>query len=169
MASDFNIDFEKELKELAPLIKKIASNFITSNITADELFQEGMLGVYEAKQKYNPKKDTKFSTYAYFWIKKYIMKYVGVEKSKYEFNDKLLQNKIDEKQKEDLPKKTKITFPKKMPKLEEQILDLLFNEENTLNEISEILNITREKVRQIKEKGLRRLRIAKDNGKDNGE
>ncbi|MEA1972622.1 MAG: sigma-70 family RNA polymerase sigma factor, partial [Candidatus Cloacimonadota bacterium] len=104
MASDFNIDFEKELKELAPLIKKIASNFITSNITADELFQEGMLGVYEAKQKYNPKKDTKFSTYAYFWIKKYIMKYVGVEKFKYEFNDKLLQNKIDEKQKEDLPK-----------------------------------------------------------------
>ncbi len=161
MASDKNLDFEKELKELTPLIKKIASNFITPSITADELFQEGAIGVYEALKKFDSQKNTKFSTYAYFWIKKHIMKYVEKEKSKYKLNDKLFQNKIDENPKEEFTSKSRISFPETMPKPEKQVLDLLLNEEKPLIEISKILNISREKVRQIKEMGLRRLKIKK--------
>jgi len=112
-------------------------------------------------KKFDSQKDTKFSTYAYFWIKKRIMKYVEKEKSKYDLNDKLFQNKIDKNPKEESTPKSRISFPERMPELEKQVLDLLFNEGKPLIEISKILNISREKVRQIKEMGLRRLKIKK--------
>jgi RNA polymerase primary sigma factor len=45
-----------------------------------------------------------------------------------------------------------------MPEKERKILRFLFEEELTLKEIAEKMEISREKVRQLKEKALRRLR-----------
>jgi len=158
MATENKLDFEKELEGITPLIRKISANFINSKITAEELFQEGTLGVYEAFKRYDPEEGVKFSTYAYFWIKKYIMKYVEIERSEEEFNDQVFQDKNEEKPAEEFSEENNVSFPENMPNQEKQVLHLLFNEEKTLNEISKILNISREKVRQIKEMGLRRMR-----------
>ena len=45
-----------------------------------------------------------------------------------------------------------------MPEREKQVLSLLFEKQLTLKEIADELGITRERARQFKEKGLRRLR-----------
>ena len=162
MASDNNLDFEKELKKLTPLIKKIASNYLNSRVTMEELIQEGILGVYEAFKKFDPQKEVKLSTYATFWIKKYIIKYVGAEKNNAELNKLLSFEKNDFREVEIgetiFEENKKIILPANTPTQEREVLELLFNDEKTLKEISKILRITREQVRQIKEKGLRRLR-----------
>ena len=41
-----------------------------------DLIQEGNVGLLHAVKKYNPYKGTKFSTYAQFWIRAYMMKFI---------------------------------------------------------------------------------------------
>ena len=42
----------------------------------DDLISEGMYGLYEANKSYDERKKVKFSTYARFWVQKYIQKYI---------------------------------------------------------------------------------------------
>ncbi len=157
MASD--LDFEKHIKELTPLIKKIASNYLGNKFTMEELFQEGMLGVFEALKRFNPEKNTKFTTYATFWIKKYIMMYVENNTENYRLKNNILEqnivgtsiNKVDY----DLEKFNKL------PCLEKKVMQFLYIEKKTIKEIASKLNLSREKIRQTKEKALRRLRAIK--------
>ncbi len=48
-----------------------------------------------------------------------------------------------------------------MPEAEKIVLMLLFENQLTLKEISEQLGISRERVRQLKEKAFRRMRVEK--------
>lgn len=59
------------------LVVKIAldySNIWMQNLL--DLIQEGNLGLIRAVEKYNPKKNVKFSYYASFWIKAFIIKHL---------------------------------------------------------------------------------------------
>ena len=56
---------------------------------------------------------------------------------------------------------TNIDLPSDMPENEKTVLTMLFQDEFTLKEIAEELGISRERVRQLKEKGLRRMRVKK--------
>lgn len=61
----------------------------------NELFQEGFLGLIEAKQKYKKDRDTKFTTFAYPYIKGFCLKYLDKE-IKISVNTKeLTQNEDD--------------------------------------------------------------------------
>ena len=42
----------------------------------EDLFQEAFFGLYTAAEKYNPDYNASFYTYAYYWIKLYILRYV---------------------------------------------------------------------------------------------
>ena len=46
-------------------------------LTVDDLFQEGILGLIKAVDKYNPNKGAKFSTYASYQIKQSITRAIG--------------------------------------------------------------------------------------------
>ena len=48
-----------------------------------------------------------------------------------------------------------------LTEVERNILRMFFTEEKTLDEIAEILHIRRERVRQLKQKALRRLELIK--------
>jgi RNA polymerase primary sigma factor len=48
----------------------MANKFIGMGLPIDDLIQEGNLGLIEAAQRYAPGHDTKFLTYAKFWIRK---------------------------------------------------------------------------------------------------
>ena len=53
-----------------------------------------------------------------------------------------------------------INFPEDFPPKEKEVLSMLFQQQMTLKEISVMMDISREKVRQLKEKGLRRLKAS---------
>ncbi len=156
-----------------PLIKSIAKKYKRPGIEYDDLIQEGMIGLWEAKKRFNPHIGTKFSTYATFWIKKNIIEAVNKEKktslNTLSLNEDIIQNESGGKRSEvDKGKQLKsIKLPENFPELEKEVLTLLFglddNEPNDLKQISIKLNISRERVRQIKEKALRRLRNIKYN------
>ena len=55
---------------------KIALGYYNTYLNVRDLIQEGNIGLMQAVRKYNPYKGTKFSTYASFWIRAYILKYI---------------------------------------------------------------------------------------------
>lgn len=48
----------------------LANKFIGMGLPIDDLIQEGNAGLIEAARKFTPDRDTKFITYAQFWIRK---------------------------------------------------------------------------------------------------
>ena len=151
------------IKEYIPLVKSIAQKYIKYGIPIDDLVQEGLLGLLEAKKRFKEDKDTKFSTYAHYWIKKRILHTLDTE-LKTSLSTMSLDENIDIVQdlEEKLqPKKplSKINLPKDFPKIEAKVLKLFFEQSKNLREIAKILNISRERVRQLKQRGLRRLRL----------
>src|SRR5271154_2029431 len=63
---------DKLIMEYAPLIKFIAQKIavrLPSNIELDDLISSGVIGLMDAIEKYDPKRDNKFKTYAEFRIR----------------------------------------------------------------------------------------------------
>ncbi|OPY79550.1 MAG: RNA polymerase sigma factor RpoH [Syntrophorhabdus sp. PtaU1.Bin153] len=58
------------------LVVKIALEYFNTYLNILDLIQEGNVGLLHAVKKYNPYKGTKFSTYASFWIRAYMLKYM---------------------------------------------------------------------------------------------
>ncbi len=56
------------------LVVKIARDYHSFNIL--DLIQEGNMGLMRAVWKFDPEKGTRFSTYASFWIRAYMLKYL---------------------------------------------------------------------------------------------
>ena len=66
--------------EYEKLVSKIASKY--SNFSNyEDLKQVGMIGLLKALDKYEVSNDTKFSTYAYLWIKGEILEYLRCDKN----------------------------------------------------------------------------------------
>jgi RNA polymerase sigma-32 factor len=58
------------------LVVKIANDFKQSRTFLLDLIQEGNAGLMQAVKRFNPYKGVKLSTYAAWWIKAYILKYI---------------------------------------------------------------------------------------------
>jgi RNA polymerase sigma-32 factor len=58
------------------LVVKIALGYYSAYVNIRDMIQEGNIGLMQAVRKYNPYKGTKLSTYASFWIRAYILKYI---------------------------------------------------------------------------------------------
>jgi RNA polymerase primary sigma factor len=56
------------------LVVKIAKTFLTSDVSLMDLIQEGNLGLIKAADKYDYRKNVRFSTYASWWIKQSIVR-----------------------------------------------------------------------------------------------
>lgn len=132
-------------------------------IPFDDLVQEGLIGLLEARKHYDPTKGASFSTYASFWIRKYMLTAIKNElKQSYHtvsLNEKVVADKVEESiTTEDTYSKESITLPADMPEQEKLILRFHFEGQKTLAEIASLMGLPREKVRQLKQKALRRLR-----------
>ena len=153
------------VKEYIPLVKSIAQKYTKYGVPLDDLVQEGLIGLLEAKKRFKEDKDTKFSTYAHYWIKKRILQALDLE-LKTSLSTTSLDENIDiaqdleEKPKPEKPS-TKINLPKGFPEIEANVLRLFFEQGKNLKEIAEDLNIPRERVRKLKQRGLRRLKSIK--------
>jgi RNA polymerase sigma-32 factor len=58
------------------LVVKISLEYYNTYLNILDLIQEGNVGLLHAVKKYNPYKGTRFSTYASFWIRANILKYI---------------------------------------------------------------------------------------------
>lgn len=75
--------YEKDEKALTKLISSygklvvgIAARFRHYGLSLSDLIQEGNLGLLHAAQRFDPKRDVRFSTYAKWWIRAFIQDYV---------------------------------------------------------------------------------------------
>lgn len=66
---------EKLVEEHSRLVYKIALDYNNRN-NLEDLYQVGMIGLFKASEKYNPEYNTKFSTYAYDYIRGEILAYL---------------------------------------------------------------------------------------------
>ena len=58
------------------LVVSIASPYSRPGMDQFDLIQEGNVGLLQALKRYDPSKGTRFGTYAAWWIKAYILRYV---------------------------------------------------------------------------------------------
>ncbi|MDP8254762.1 MAG: RNA polymerase factor sigma-32 [Candidatus Alcyoniella australis] len=58
------------------LVVKIAMDFRRAFVNVLDLIQEGNIGLMQAVSKYDPYRGTKLSSYAAWWIKAYILRYI---------------------------------------------------------------------------------------------
>lgn len=80
------------------IVNKILSKLSDNNYKTElenELFQEGFLGLMEARQKYDKDKNVKFTTFAYPYIKGYCLKYLNKEIQLKCTTQELVTNKDD--------------------------------------------------------------------------
>jgi RNA polymerase sigma-32 factor len=57
-------------------VVKVASEYRSYGFAISDLVQEGNLGLLKAVQKFDPSKETRFISYAVWWIRAYIQNYV---------------------------------------------------------------------------------------------
>jgi RNA polymerase sigma factor (sigma-70 family) len=156
---------DKAVKEYLPLVKGVAHHYKNHGLALDDLIQEGMLGLLQACQRFDSSHNVQFSTYASYWIKKYILLAVSKE-LKQTFNttsleaDKIAdsQSVVEQSVQETKDNSADILLQAEMPEIERQILLLSYNQGKAIKEIATLLNLSAEKVKQIRTKALRRLK-----------
>ena len=152
---------EELYQNYLPLVKSIAFRY-KGRVSFEDLVQEGFLGLLEAEKRFDSSKKAKFSTYAFYWIKKKILEAIRKEKiqslDSVGLNEDILENPIMEKTYENKDLDI-FSFNKNLSSLEQKIFKLHFQQEKSLSQIAKELGIRREKVRQTKQLLLRKLKI----------
>ncbi len=86
------------------LVISVAKKFADRGARIEDLVQEGNIGLLKAIEHYDPKKGTRFATYAVWWIRAYIQRHLqdnrsqvrGGEGQRASMNDLSLDMTIDE-------------------------------------------------------------------------
>ncbi|MDR2094109.1 MAG: RNA polymerase sigma factor RpoD/SigA [Treponema sp.] len=75
---DGDADARKKLIEAnLRLVVKIAKAYLSSDVSFMDLIQEGNMGLIHAVEKYDHAKKVRFSTYANWWIRQYISRFLS--------------------------------------------------------------------------------------------
>lgn len=139
------------------LAYSIAQSYRGRGLDPDDLKQEALIGLLGAISHYSPDKGTKFSTYAVFWIKKQILEALKTESSNSlqaeELSEELLSSPTTEPREDE-----SLVLPAGFPALEESILRYSLEQDLSLREIAQKLQISPERCKQLRQKALRRLR-----------
>ncbi len=153
---------EKLYYDYLPLVKSIASRYKKSKVPSEDLIQEGFLGLLEAEKRFDPSRKIKFSTYAFYWIKKRILETIQKEKiqslNSVELKEEILKTPVIEKTYESRDLDISSLNINLSP-LEQKIFKLHFQQKMPLSQIAKELGIRREKVRQTKQLLLRKIKI----------
>ncbi|MDW8055202.1 MAG: sigma-70 family RNA polymerase sigma factor [Elusimicrobiota bacterium] len=152
-------------EELVDLVYSIALRYRNNFVELEDLLQEGFLGLAKAYKNFDPSKNILFKTYAYYWIRKQILEYIkNIKKFSYISFDEIETEKLSYQEKfEDNDNHNEISFNEEVfTELEQKVLDLSFNKKVPLSDIAKELNLKRERVRQVQNKALRKIKINKE-------
>lgn len=165
-------------------VVKYAKKYRSSGVPYSDLISEGNIGLMKAAKKFDGSKGVRFASYAAFWIKDAIQDcihdyYGGMTISEYTNTTIDIEN-VQEQDFETSTKAVNEEFEnnfmlmqgrdaaitelmKCLKEREIKILSLYFGlygqDEMTLDEIGETMHLTMERVRQIKDKALTKLRV----------
>jgi len=64
-----------------PFVVAVAKKFNNRGARLDDLIQEGNVGLMKAIEHFDPKKNVRFATYAVWWIRAYITRYLKDNRS----------------------------------------------------------------------------------------
>lgn len=128
--------------------------------------QEGMLGLLHACNRFDNQRNIRFSTYATYWVKKFILLAISREYKQTMNSSDLNCNYLPDNKAETAMDAVDIYQLRKenlihrdIPIIENQILNLSYKCNKTIKEIAMEMNITPEKVRQIRAKAIRRMKV----------
>jgi len=147
-----------EQNKIFLFIKNIVNKYSQNQTLKEDLIQESLIGLLKAKEKFLQNKKVNFSSYAYYWIKKQIIEFLKKESKEQYNNIQLDEEKLIYKKESDEHFINKIAIPDNIPDIEKKYIVLKFEKVMSLSEIASELNISREKVRQIKIKVKQRLK-----------
>lgn len=166
----------------------VAKNYKGCGVSIEDLISEGNMGLIKAIDKFDVNRDVKFISYAVWWIRQSIQEFLKKKQAKDSFElldddnkkSKIVNSFDDEINDEDefdsrmvliddtfsnqLDGKQKTIINNLLSKLDERaqfIIKSYYGFDSdcmTLEEIGKKLNLSRERVRKIKEKNLRILR-----------
>ena len=61
------------IKDNLKLVNSVARQFAGGGVDFEELVQEGCIGLLEAFKRFDETRGTRFDTYAFYWIRRYIV------------------------------------------------------------------------------------------------
>lgn len=79
-----------------PMVISIAKKYVSPGFSIHDLIQEGNIGLIKATEKFDPERGYAFSTYAFWWIKAYILDHKLINRSTFKVSaeDLLLQQRV---------------------------------------------------------------------------
>lgn len=154
--------YDSIIQKHAGLVRSLAFSFPHCGIDPEDLMQEGYLGLIAAVRHYREGHTAKFSTYAVFWIRKSILQAIDrefrhrqiIRETATELAALTPQQpaSLAETRHPDLA-----SLLQNLPELERKVLTLSRGQGLPLKDISNILGISVERVRQTRQKAIRRL------------
>lgn len=163
---------QKVIDDHYVLLCSMAKNYVSSNVTKEDLIAQGTLGLIIAFNKFDENRNIKFSTYAYYWIKNKMLSFANKQHKLVSYDDdnnilfdrfRFANKHINTKQAGhessvvmsgmmlELQVYFFEIFINMIPDIQRQVMRLRY-QKKTLEETGVILGISRERVRQLEKK-----------------
>jgi RNA polymerase primary sigma factor len=71
---------KEKISEYLPFVEKVVDEYLNQGLTLEELMAAGKDGLKKAEEKYDPKADFSFDSYAVWWIRQRIIQAIESKK-----------------------------------------------------------------------------------------
>ena len=159
-------------------VVSIAKKYRDRGIPFEDLISEGNMGLYHAAEKYDGRRETKFITYAVWWIKNSINEiikdyasnneinvddFIFDKKKSVEYHQELINEEFEEELNNIQSRNDSVEeLLKCLQERERKIVTMFFGlkgtKEMNLDEIGQSMSLSMERVRQIKDVALIKLK-----------
>ncbi|PKN78212.1 MAG: hypothetical protein CVU48_09035 [Candidatus Cloacimonetes bacterium HGW-Cloacimonetes-1] len=159
----FPANGDQLIRDYRNLAYSIAYTYRYHHVPLEDLQQESLIGLWEAYTHFDLSRNVKFSTYAVYWIKKYVLAAISKEHGQslnaMELNEDVLKAIEQPAMDTVMSSQEELDLPHCIPQTERQILNLCYQNRYTIKEIAAQLSLTNEKVKQLRAKALRRIKV----------
>ncbi len=118
------------------LAKIIAGKYAKYGVPFEDLVQEGLLGVLEARKRFDPERGVQFATYAAHWVRKRILLFLDHELQYRGKSVELNVDMLEEETVEEEPTDIKNDITEAMPEKAQRLLRQLYRQHRPISQIT---------------------------------